>query len=165
MNEQTSWKCLSCGKTFGVNEWTCQDGVNNHVVEEKLYHSLDAPTDPGHGPGGKPLETSSYGQLVVCNIPPPRKIMEGSDVKWVGEGNVVFVRGRFATSNPEQQYWLNKKPSLNFSEKDWREKWLSQKQNLDLREVEMQAREQRLENDRNELLAQTKQKVGSGARA
>src|SRR6185312_8798282 len=93
-------------------EWKCADEISNHVVEEKTYRSADAPSDPGH-PANGGMDSRRDGQTVVCNIPPARKMGEGADVRWVGEGSVTFIRGRFATSDPEQQYWLDKKPCYN----------------------------------------------------
>jgi hypothetical protein len=161
----TEWKCLNCGKAFKVGDWTCTDGVSNHSVAEKIYRSLDAPQDIGYADTkGTPLDGSSFGETIVCNIPPPRKqIGLNGEVSWVGEGSVTFIRGRFATSDPVQQYWLDQKPGYNHSEEEWSAKWLSQAQRLQLRESELHAREQRLENDRNELLAKTKQKVNAAA--
>lgn len=152
-----TWKCVVCDKSFKVGEWTCQDGLTNHVVEAKIYRSCDAPTDPGHKPGGGDLETSGYGMVRVCNIPPPKKVMEGNDVKWVGEGYVEFIRGRFSSTDPEIQYWLDKKPNYNASEEQWQSSWLSKKQQLDLREQSLIAERERLENERNDLLSQVKQ--------
>ena len=155
------WKCLTCGKKFKVGEWTCQDGVSNHVVEEKIYRALDAPQDIGYADSkGTPLDGSLFGETVVCSIPPPKKIIgENGEVSWSGEGSVVFHRGRYSTKDPEKQYWLDQRSAYNHSEEEWSARWLSMSQRLQLREQELHAREQRLENDRNELLAQTKARV------
>lgn len=152
-------KCLTCGSEVVVGKWVCLDGVNNHVVETKIYRCCDAPQEPGYGPGGKKLETSSYGETVVCNVPPPKKVMENNEVKFVGEGSVVFFRGRFSTSDPEKQYWLDQKAFYNATEEQWSANWLSEKQQIDMQRIELDAARQRLENERNELLAQTKQRV------
>ncbi|HXF14700.1 MAG TPA: hypothetical protein VN517_16205 [Terriglobales bacterium] len=156
------WKCTACGKKFGIGEWKCADEISNHVVEEKTYRSADAPSDPGH-PANGGMDSRRDGQTVVCNIPPARKMGEGADVRWVGEGSVTFIRGRFATSDPEQQYWLDKKPGYNVTEEQWAAAWLSDGQKLEMEKMQLKAERQRLENDRNELLAQTKQKVGAAA--
>lgn len=162
--QQTSWKCLNCEKTFGIGEWTCRDGVHNHVVEEKLYRVCDPPQEIGYADSkGTPLDGSSFGQTVVCNIPPPKKVIGANgEVSWTGEGSVTFHRGRFATKDPETQYWLNQKPSYNRSEEDWSAAWLSADQRIKLREAALAQKEQRIENERNELLAQVKrEKVGA----
>lgn len=149
-----SWVCKECGKKFTVGDWTCADGVSNHVVSEKTYRSLDAPTDPS-------TKDSSLkdGRTMVCNIPPPQKVMEGDEVRMIGEGSVEFIRGRYTTSDPVQQYWLDKKPAYNFSEEQWRGAWYSQSQKLAIKEMELNAMSQRLENQENELLAKTQAKV------
>jgi hypothetical protein len=151
------FKCLTCGKTFKVGDWTCTDGISNHIVEEKVYRSLDATHDPSNP------NAQRDGRTRVCNIPPPRKVMRGDEVTWVGEGYVEFIRGRFSTSDPEQQYWLDKRPAYNASEEQWKAAWLTRDQQLTIREMELSAKETRLENERNELLSQTKERVAARA--
>jgi hypothetical protein len=155
-----SWKCLACGKKFGVGEWVCTDGISNHVVEEKTYRVLDAPTAPGRPADGS-LAPIVRGRTMVCNIPPPKRVMEGSDAKWVGEGSVEFINGSYSTSNPEIQYWLDKKPAYNATLEQWKKTWLTQDELLAEKELSLKAREARLENDRNELLAKTKERVSA----
>jgi len=152
-----SWKCKVCGKDFTVGEWACMDGLTNHVVEEKEYLLADAPSDPGHVAPGSNINTIlREGQTVICNIPPPQKVMEGDTVKWVGEGNVLFRRGEFHTSDPQQQYWLDRKGG--FCTRDqWNRVWLTESQQLNLERQNLDAMKQRLESDRNELLSQVKQ--------
>lgn len=150
----SQWKCVECGKKFGVGEWMCADGTSNHRVEEKTYRCLDAPSDPSTKDA-----SLKDGRTTVCNIPPPKRVMEGNDAKWVGEGSVEFIRGRFATSNPEQQYWLDKKPGYNATEEQWRAVWYSDAQQLQLGRMELAAGQARLENDRNDLLEKTKARV------
>lgn len=156
--EQQKWTCTECGATFGIGEWTCKDGTLNHVVAEKTYRSMDAPTDPSTR-----NDSLKDGRTVVCNIPPPVRVMEGDSVRWVGEGSVEFIRGRYATTDPVKQYWLDKRPEYNATEDQWRSMWYSDSQKLEIEKMELQAARQRLENDRNELLAQTKKKAGVAA--
>jgi len=150
------WACEVCGKKFGIGEWTCADGQSNHVVKEKTYRCLDAPLDPG-----KPAEGSTApvirGRTVVCNIPPAKKVMEGGEVKLVGEGSVEFINGAYSTKDPEIQYWLDKKPSYQATQEQWDQMWKTAEERLAQKEHELRAAEQRLENERNELLAQVKQ--------
>jgi len=154
----SQFKCTQCNKEFSAGEWICTDGVSHHVVEEKTYRCLDAPSDPSTKDA-----SLKDGRTVVCNIPPPKRVMEGNDAKWVGEGSVEFIRGRFTTSDPEQQYWLDKKSAYNATEDQWRAAWFSKSQQLEVGRLELEAARQRLENERNELLAKTKQKVSSAA--
>lgn len=151
---QQTWKCTVCETEFKAGEWLCNDGVSNHVIAEKKYRSLDAPTDPSTKDA-----SLKHGRTVVCNIPPPKRVMEGDSVKLIGEGSVEFIRGQYSTTDPEKQYWLDKKPGYNATEEQWRGAWLSQNQKLELKEMELTAREQRIENDRNELLTQVQNKT------
>lgn len=155
--QKKTWKCVECGKEFSVGEWACQDGLSNHVVESKEYLLADAPSDPGHASSGG-MDSLRDGRTRICRIPPPRKVMKGDEVAWEGEGYVEFVRGRFSSSDPEIQYWLDRKGGF-CSQAQWESVWLSQSQQLQLKEMNLKAREQRLENDRNELLAATKEKT------
>ena len=94
---------------------------------------------------------------MVCNIPPDQKVMEGGEVRWTGQGSVEFINGRFTTSNPVQQYWLDKKPAYNMTEDQWKNAWLTKDELIAERELNVRALQQRLEAQQNELLAQVKQ--------
>jgi hypothetical protein len=155
MSGVQKFKCLICDKEFKAGDWTCEDGLSNHVVENREYLLADAPTDPGHPERGG-MDSKRDGRTRICNIPPPQKVMEGDTVKMIGEGYVEFVRGRFSTTDPQQQYWLDKKGGF-CTQGQWEVAWLSQSQQLEIKEMSLKAREQRLENERNELLAQVKQ--------
>lgn len=152
------WKCTECNKKFGVGQWVCSDGISNHKVAEKTYLVLDAPSDPS-----TKNDSLKDGRTVVCNIPPPHRVMEGNDAKWVGEGSIEFIRGRYATTDPEKQYWLDKKPGYNATEEQWRSVWFSDAAQLELGKLELVTARQRLENERNELLSQIKQQKVNAA--
>src|SRR5438105_2778437 len=95
------WKCKTCGKDFKVGDWVCADGQTNHTVEAKEYLLADAPSDPGHVAPGSTINVALRdGRTRICGIPPPKKVVEGTDTRFVGEGYVEFIRGRFATSDP-----------------------------------------------------------------
>ena len=79
----------------------------------------------------------------------------------VGEGSVEFINGRFSSSDPEIQYWLDKKAAYNATEDQWKAVWLTKDELFAEKELELKAREQRLENERNELLASTKKRVNA----
>ncbi len=158
-----TWKCLTCSKKFSVGEWACADGLSNHVVEEREYLLNDAPSDPGHvAPGSTINITLREGRTRICNIPPPKKVMEGNDVRWVGEGHVEFLRGEFHTTDPEIQYWLDKRGGFCTREQ-WNRSWLTEGQQLGLERLEVEAMRGRLENERNDLLAQVKQQKSNAA--
>jgi hypothetical protein len=153
------WKCNVCGKKFSVGEWTCADGQSNHVVEMKEYLLADAPTDPGH-PANGGVDSLRDGRTRICNIPPDKQIVRNGEVSIIPGGYVEFIRGRFSSDNPEIQYCLDKKKGW-CSEEQWNTAWLSQNQRLDIKTMQLQALEQRLENQQNELLAQQKAKVSA----
>lgn len=153
-----TWQCEVCNKTFKEGDWTCEDKISNHIVAEKTYRVLDAPADPGR-PADGTLPPVIRGRTTVCNIPPPKKIMEGGEVRMVGEGSVEFLNGLYATSDPEKQFWLDKKPGYSATEEQWKSVWLSKTEQLAEKELELRAARERLENERNELLAMTKQRA------
>lgn len=158
--EQLKWKCLVCNKEFGVGQWICSDGVTKHVVAEKIYRVCDAPSDPGRVAEGSSAPIVR-GRTMVCNVPPPQKVMERGEVKLIGEGSVEFINGIYHSSDPEVQYWLDKKPGYNATEDQWKRNWLTKDELLAEKEAALVAAGQRLENERNELLRMTKaQKVG-----
>jgi hypothetical protein len=158
MSLQT-WKCLVCSKKLSVGEWTCADGESSHVVEEKEYLMNDAPSDPGHPAPGSTINIALRdGRTRICNIPPPKKVVEGMETRWVGQGYVEFIRGRYTTSDPEIQYWLDKKGGW-CTQAQWDAAWLTEGQQLMKQRLEVEAMRGRLENERNELLAATKQRV------
>lgn len=162
MERQTSWKCTECGKTFSVGEWLCKDGQNNHVVAQKEYLLADAPSDPGHpAPGSPDVGSLRDGRTRICNIPPDKQIVRNGETQRIPGGYVEFVRGRFSSSDPETQYYLERKGGF-CNEDQWRSVWLSDKEKLNLQRMELTAMSQRIENERNELLAKVKrERVGA----
>ena len=154
-----TWTCLTCEKDFKDGNWLCFDGQTNHVVKEKVYRTLDVPQEPGQIPkGAKPPVIR--GRTVVCNIPPPKKVMRGDEISWVGEGNVEFINGSYSTTDPEKQYWLDKKgSSYNATEEQWKAAWYTPEELIAEKEMQLKVDRERLEHDRNELLAATKKKV------
>lgn len=152
-----TWKCKKCEKTFKVGEWRCVDG-GNHEVEPKTFRSLDAPGETGKFVGQPPIVR---GRTMVCNIPPPHKEIEGTDTRWVGMGTVEFINGRYTTTDPEQQYYLEKKgPAYNATEEQWKNTWLTDTEKLEDTRLQLVAEKQRLENENNALLAQVQVSKG-----
>ena len=156
-----TWKCTECGKIFGVGEWLCLDGQTNHKVEEKLYLLADAPSDPGH-PAAGGMDSKRDGRTRICNIPPDKQIVRNGEVAMIPGGYVEFIRGRYATTDPEFQYYLDRKGGY-CTEEQWEAAWLSDNQRLAIEKMKIQAMQQRLENERNELLAQVKQQKSKSA--
>lgn len=154
------FKCLECGQSFAPGSWTCADGQSMHRVESKTYRMTDAPADPDRTAPGTP-QIIVRGRTVITKIPPPTKVIEGGEVRWVGEGSVEFVNGRYSTDNPEQQYWLNKKPFCNATEEQWKRAWLTKEELLAEKELDLLSMQSRLEIQQNELLSQTKERVSA----
>ena len=156
MSLQT-WTCRNCGEKFTVGKFLCKDGATNHLVDPKAYFLDDAPQDPGRpAPGSHINVTLREGRTRICNIPPDRTVLKDGNATLMIGGYVEFVQGRFTTSDPEIQYYLDKKGGF-CTEERWSEVWLSAEQRLEMREIALAAREQRLENERNDLLASQKQ--------
>jgi hypothetical protein len=101
MTETIMWTCENCGATFGIENVVC-DGKHRHVVAEKTYFLRGAPQQYGREYDGKPLPTID--KTYVTNIPPPSWEL-GADEH--DGGTVVFENGRFSTSDPVEQYWLD----------------------------------------------------------
>lgn len=147
-------KCESCSKEVERGKWICEDGQSNHVVARKEYLLADAPSDPGH-PADGGMDSRRDGRTRICNIPPDKQVVVSGEVRLVPGGYVEFIRGRFATTDPEIQYWLDRKGGF-CTEEQWQVAWLSQGQQLEIAKMQLSADRQRLENERNELLAQVK---------
>jgi|SRR5580704_105107 hypothetical protein len=157
-----TWKCLNCQKKFNIGEWLCSDGQSNHVVESKEYLLNDAPSDPGHPAPGSTINVALRdGRTRVCSIPPDKRVVVNGETQLVPGGYVEFIRGEFHTADPEIQYWLDKKGGFCTREQ-WNIAWLTEGQQLLLEREQLAGMRTRLENDRNELLSQTKQRVAGG---
>lgn len=154
-----SFHCVVCDKDFAVGKWTCQDGQSNHITAPKQYLLADAPTDAGH-PASGGMDSLRDGRTRICNIPPDKTVLRNGEASTIPGGYVEFIRGRFVTTDPETQYYLDKKGGF-CTESQWENAWLSQTQQIEIQKMQLAADRQRLENDRNELLARTKEKVGA----
>lgn len=160
-----SWKCTTCSKDFSQGDWTCQDGLSNHTVEQKEYLLNDAPSDPGHiAPGSTVNVALREGRTRICNIPPDKTRVVGGETEKIPGGYVEFIRGEFHTSDPEVQYWLDKKGGF-CNREQWNIAWLTEGQQLLMQRQEVEGMRQRLENERNDLLAQVKGRTKASATA
>jgi hypothetical protein len=161
--EIQTWECVTCGKKFKVGQWQCEDGISNHTVANKEYLQNDSPAEPGHV-SGTGMNSQRDGRTIICNMPPDKIVLRNGESALVPGGTVEFVRGRFSTSNPEVQYWLERKGGF-CTEAQWAAAWLSNSQQLEIREMKLKAQENRLEQDRNSLLERVKsEKSGNQAR-
>ena len=151
------WKCTECDKLFKDGDWLCASGMN-HIVMAKIYRSLDVPTAEGRTADGS-LPSIIRSRTRVCNIPPDKRVVINGEATLQPGGYVEFINGVFSTTDPEIQYWLDRKPGYQATEEQWKAVWLSADQRLADKELQLKAMETRLENERNELLASTQRKV------
>lgn len=153
-------KCTECEKEFIPGAWECLPGVY-HVVVAKRFYMDDAPTVPEIREGVRYINKGAS-QTQILNIPPERQIKEGEDVRRIPGGSVTFIRGLYETSNPEIQFYLDRKAGL-CSEARWREVYLNDDEKVQIRNLDLASREQRLADRENDLLASVKGKQRVGA--
>lgn len=142
----SQFTCLGCGATVGADEWLCPLGLR-HVVPGKTYLLADAPAQAARDDRGNWLPKT--GRTLVTNIPPGRAASEvpaGSDDWAYGGGCVTFENGRYVTSDPVEQYWLDKKGGF-CTEAQWEAAWMSPSE-LEQKRHEKQERELREEAQR-----------------
>lgn len=149
-------KCEICGKQVTFPDFECAMG--NHVVAPVIYYMDDAPSDPGaRMPGtfipiGQPLRDS---QTMICNLVPPRKIMRGHEVHEEPGRNVVFKRGMYETTDPQEQFYLELRMGKGLVDRArWEEVYLTPQQKGDLKRMELEREVKRLETERNSLLSE-----------
>lgn len=148
-----TYHCVECEQDFKAPNWVCVTG-GNHVVAEKRYYTADAPTVPDWI-NGFPHINYGAARTQVLNIPPERKVEEAGEIQRIPGGMIEFVRGLYATTNPEIQFYLDKKEGLCSYER-WKEVYWSDKEKMEAQRMEMEAQQHRLQQDHNELLAKVK---------
>jgi len=153
-------KCLECEKEFGFGEWACAATGANHVVEAKSYFMDDAPTVQHRE--GNVMVTDKHSTTTVLNIPPERQIKVGNDVQRTPGGAVTFVRGRYDTADPEIQFYLDRKPGL-CTKARWEAVYFSETEKQEMKRMELDARERRLEMQEGSLLAKVQKQAQKGA--
>ena len=149
-------KCLECGKSFKPGEWECMPGVY-HTVQSKRYYMDDAPTVPEIRDGARFIN-KGISQTQILNIPPEKQIREGDGITRIPGGSVTFVRGLYETTNPEIQFYLDRKAGL-CTQARWEEVYLNDDEKVQMKNLQLAAREQRLADRENELLAAVKAKA------
>ena len=144
-----TWKCLECEKQFKAGEWNCTSGAG-HRVATKRYYMNDAPTVPARINGV--MTVDKHSATLVMNIPPETKSMDAAGVERITPGGTAqFIRGMYETDDPQKQFWLDKKHGL-CNEAEWQAAFLNDQEKMNLREIELAARESRLEARENSLL-------------
>lgn len=156
----TKFQCMGmCKKEFTVGEWECAPGMK-HEVSPRTFYILDAPVLAEKDTMGKAFRNS---RTVVLNVPPERmeKQPNGEMVRVPG-GQVVFVRGMFTTSDPEQIFWLEKHGYGETTRERWLEVYFSPLEKQQLKDIELRNREHEADRklkEANELLEKAKQQT------
>src|SRR5215469_4516143 len=145
--------CLDCGKTFIAGDYMCQTGVK-HRVETKSYYTADAPT-VAEWRDGRPYINKAIARTYILNVPPEKMITENGEVRRIPGGTVEFVRGFYETDDPEIQFYLDRKEGL-CNRQRWEEVYINDDERHQIKELELRAREQRVVERENELLASVK---------
>lgn len=157
-----SWKCLNddCGKEFkAIEGFDCFPG-QKHVVEAKTYYIADAPVGDDSGVSYRNSRTD------VHNIPPETKVIDAvsGQTKTQPGGYVTFVRGMFTTSDPEQQFYIEKLMGKSLISKDhWEQIYFSKREKEAMsasRTAAKEAEADRKLREANELLAMARKKSG-----
>ena len=154
--KKTKFHCLNedCEHPdFNPPNFECFPGMK-HLVENKRYYMADAPT-VREWRDGMPFINKGAARTVVLNIPPEKQIREGENVTRIPGGSVEFVRGLFETTDPEIQFYLDRKDGLCSKER-WEEVYINDDERAQMRNMELKAREQRLQDRENELLSMVK---------
>jgi len=148
--------CLTCEKEFEAGNWKCGSG-EDHVVAEKTYYVRDAPTDK---------RDCKHARLQMLNLIPESKVILGGETHIVPGTHVEFIRGQYATCNPQLQMALDKRKGVFWgkeAEAQWKEDYLSDDEKVRMRDINQKALIARLENERNSLLQQVQDKARKSA--
>jgi hypothetical protein len=148
--------CIDCKQDFNPPNWECFAGVK-HQVEPKRYYMADAPT-VSEWRDGRPFINKGAARTIILNMPPEKQIREGEQVTRIPGGSVEFVRGLFETGDPELQFHLDRKDGLCSKER-WEDVYINDDERIQMRSMELKAREQRLQDRENELLGMVKAKA------
>lgn len=165
MGIEKKFKCVGvCKDSFGIGEWECTPGVP-HEVEAKTYYLADAPfmskADLEKDPDGITLRTSRTHLHVI-----PPKTTKGDDGTLEKQNfqPLLFVMGRFETTNPMEQYYLERS-KFPVPYDRWFDVYHTPKQKANITEGKLIDRERevaRKEREVNDLLAQVKGNVKTG---
>lgn len=148
-----TYHCLECEKEFKAGNWECTAG-QQHVVAAKTYYTADAPTVP-EWRNGHPYVNKQIARTQILNIPPERKVQDGDEMRRIPGGSLEFIRGQYTTSDPEIQFYLDKKESLCSKER-WEEVYLTDEEKIIIQQGKLANAQLRLQSERNELLEKVK---------
>lgn len=162
---EKKFKCIGvCKEDFGFGEWECFPG-QPHQVESKPYYLADAPfmskADLEKDPDGITLRTSTTQVHVI-----PERVYRDETGQQVRQAfqPLLFKMGRFETSNPMEQYYLERS-KFPVSYEKWFDAYHTPKQKQNIKDGKLVERErdvERREREVNDLLAQVKGNVKGG---
>lgn len=162
---EKKYRCLGqCKESFALNEWECFPG-QPHEVESKTYYLADAPfmskADKEKDPDGIILRTSRTQVHVI----PEQKMKDETGTLIVRAFQpIIFVMGRYETTNPMEQYYLERS-KIPVSYEKWFEAYHTPTQKANLAKGQLIEKERdldRRERELNDLLAKAKDNVKSG---
>lgn len=161
----TKFQCIGlCKKEFGIGDWECAPGMKHEVAPETFY-ILDAPVLSEKDTMGKAFRNS---RTTVLNVPPERMVKgPDGDLVRIPGGTVLFSRGMFVTSDPEQIFWLEKHGFRETTKERWLQVYFSPLEKQQLKEIELRNREHEVERktkEANDLLAKAKAQTTPVAR-
>lgn len=149
------YHCTRCEADFTAGDWHCKTG-EVHVVAPETYYVMDAPaikTD------AQAMKSSG---LIMANVLPEQRIIKGNDVQVVPGTNVHFVRGTHSTTDPRIQDALNQRKGVHRGPEGialWEKEYLTASEKSDINDARQKKYIERLENERNSLLEQVKEKA------
>lgn len=143
-------ECLICKQKFEYPDFGCTKQPGNHVVAEKQYFH----------PGGKTVQSVRdryfFGPHIVLVPGITRLDNATGNFQRIAAVEVDFVRGRFSTTNPEEQYYLDRKPGL-CDEATWENIYLTAEQQVTIAKGKLEDIQRQIK-EGNSLLDQVKAK-------
>lgn len=155
------FKCIAdeihCGKEFEPGNWECMPGVL-HQVAPKTYYMADAPyCDFKRDADGMAFRSS---RTRLHAIPDDQVRDERGNQKTVSYQPVIFVQGRYETTNPREQFYLEHGTaarSLCTYEK-WFDAYHTPQQKQNIKDGQLKQRERDLDSKTKHLEDTIKQK-------
>lgn len=129
-------KCLTCKQEVEYPDWKCSKAPGNHAIESKEYFHP-------YGQNVQDVRDRRFNTVsMVLYVTPDYVDGQGQRVK--GRNlTVEFSAGRYATADPEQQYFLDakEKAGLLCNEAQWQAIYMTDDQRLRIREEKLKERE------------------------
>lgn len=150
--EATQFTCTVCKKGFDYPDFDCTRQPGKHSVETKNYYHL------GGASIQNPRDRRMFSPTVVLNAGKER-ISDSGDSVTLGRVVITFNDGgTFSTSDPEQQYYLDRKHGISEGEeglKAWQKIYLTPEQRKNVAETELAEIDRKIR-EQNDVLARAK---------